>query len=165
MCDYVPYAKYLAYWRFFFGIQQKTTNKLVAAQYGIPEDIVIENIENAREQAIRYLFSKPQFKEQLKQIFIKFCSRTTTFKKIDKILELNFVKSDFIPLLKKYKPDKNSLGLRVMHIIESDLFFKMPMNDQGQNMVIKKLIKASTSYIVELEKLQKEYMSTYGITI
>lgn len=171
LCDYIPYAKYLTYWRLFFGDQQKTNKNgqisiFPALYYGISEDTLIENIYNARTQAICYLFLKPQFKEKFKQAFIEFCYQNTTFKKLDKKL-IDFVRHKIITLLKEYAPDENSLGLRVMHIIESDLFKKrtITLNSKEQNTAITKLISVSASYIEELEQLQEEYMSTHGMTI
>ena len=171
LCDYIPYAKYLTYWRLFFGNrratgQSKEISSFPALYYGISEDILIENIDNVRTQAISYLFLKPQFKEKFQQIFIEFCSQHTTFKKLDKKL-IDFVKHKVISLLKEYAPDENSLGLRVMHIIESDLFKKrtVTLNSKEQNTAITRLINVSASYIEELEQLQEEYMSIHGTTI
>ena len=96
----------------------------------------------------------------------EFCSQHTTFKKLDKKL-IDFVKHKVISLLKEYAPDENSLGLRVMHIIESDLFKKrtVTLNSKEQNTAITRLISVSASYIEELEQLQEEYMSIHGTTI
>ena len=51
LCDYVPYAKYSSYWNILFS----ETNIYPALYYSIREDDVVENIDPARENAIKYL--------------------------------------------------------------------------------------------------------------
>lgn len=157
VCDYVSYAKYSTYWRLLYD----TDHSVPAFYYGLFEDDVLNNLDSAREAAINYLFFKPQCKEVFTQAFIDFASTTCSFKKLDDTLTNNLIYPAVIPLLKRYIPDNNSLGLRVKNIIEADISQKkalvfIPPEFKSP---CEKLILISGSYISELELFQEEYIS------
>ena len=65
-------------------------------------------------------------------------------------------------MLENYKPNENSLGLRVKTLIESDLSYCAPLvhNDPNLNRdYLSKLIKASSTYVDAIEDLHD---STFG---
>lgn len=158
LCDYVPYAKYSTYWNILFNPQ----NIFPAIAYGIREDTVLENIDSAREDAFRYLYSK--CKNDFTSIFINFANDTNSFHKINKVFRQKFIDELFIPMLSNYKPDTSSLGLRVKNLIESDLLFCAPLvclKVKPENNYISNLISASSEYILALEKIQEEYCSEF----
>lgn len=152
LCDYIPYAKYSTYWNILFNPQ----NIFPAIAYGIYEDTVIANIDSAREYAFRFLYDK--CKNNFAEIFINFTNQTDTFHKIDQALEKSFIEDLFLPMLRKFKPGDNSLGLRVKMLIEKDLSLCAPLVCiKGlESKYYSKLINASSEYILALEKIQEE---------
>ena len=117
LCDYVPYAKYSTYGR----LLRDDSYYGRAYYYNIFEDDILNNIDNARENAINLLFSKPACKETFAQAFITFAANTYSFKKLDNKIQNQLVIPYIIPMLKRYIPDNTSLGLRVKDIIEADI--------------------------------------------
>lgn len=174
LCDYVPFAKYSTY----LQLIQKT-HFPVLPYYGIREDEIFFNIDSVEANAIDFLYSKPNFKKEFNEKFSKFTrphdskqeknpKTHTIYTNLDKKIANNFVKPDLIPLLKKYAPSGDSLGLRAKNIIEHDL-------SQSKDLILaheenrtlsdseykKALINASSSYIVKLEEIQKSFMHVY----
>ena len=163
LCDYVPYAKFSTYAKCI--LPSLHAHLPIAPYYGIcPEDIG-SNLVNAQNNAIDFLYSKPNFKKEFNKSFSKFAQDTLTYTKIDKEIADKFVQPYLIPLLKKYAPSGDSLGLRAKNIIEHDL-------SQSKDLILaheenrtlsdseykKALINASSSYIVKLEEIQKSFM-------
>lgn len=54
LCDYIPYAKYSTYWNILYSPH----NEFPAITYGIHENIIVENIDSAREQAFIFLYDR-----------------------------------------------------------------------------------------------------------
>lgn len=150
LCDYIPYAKYSTYWNILYS----SPNKYPAITYGILEDDVVNNIENAESCALTYLYNK--CKNDFMNIFSEFTDKTTSFSRINRIFQQNFVENLFIPMLENYKPNESSLGLRVKSLILSDLLYCAPIvcRDICPNTKLVKLINASSKYIVALENIQ-----------
>lgn len=154
LCDYVPYAKNRTYWNILF----LSDNKFPAIYYSVFEDEIIGNYDNLELEAINWLYNK--CKKEFEKIFIDFTNTTDSFSKIDKIFKLNFIESMFIPMLIKHYPDDSSLGLRVKNLIVNDLSKCASMifeQEKYYNEYSKRLIRASSEYILELEKIQKKY--------
>lgn len=152
LCDYVPYAKYSTFWNILFS----KSNNYPAIAYGIYEDDVIENIDFARECALDYFYNK--CKQDFAAIFSDFTDKTTSFHKIDKIFQHSFIEELFIPMLNRFKPNGNSLGLRVKNLIECDLSHCAKLiyaNESNKNEYFFKLNRASSAYILALEDIQK----------
>ena len=155
-CDYIPYAKYSTYWNILFS----KNNKYPAIFYGIREDNIVGNIDISREDAFRYLYHRCA--NSFKKIFMNFASSTISFHKIGKEFKKNFI-TLFIQMLNSYKPDESSLGLRVRNLITSDLskaaLLIYEYHSSGIiNDISRQLINASETYIIQLEKIQKEML-------
>lgn len=152
LCDYIPYAKYSTYWNILFS----QSNIYPAIYYGIMEDDVINNIDKAKEEAYIFLYNK--CKNIFKKIFIEFVEKTDSFHKINQVFLDNFIIAKFIPMLIQNKPNNNSLGIRVKNLIEADLSHvaSLVLNEEDiYQKYYAKLINASSTYIVCLEKLQQ----------
>lgn len=151
LCDYVPYAKYNTYWNILFS----ENNNYPAITYGIFEDDVIENYDKAEREAYKFLYNK--CKKDFLKIFNDFTDKTMSFYKIDKVFQQSFIENLFIPMLKNFEPDNDSLGLRVKNLIKSDLSHcaSLIYENNTQNEYFSRLIRASSTYILSLEKIQK----------
>lgn len=155
LCDFVPYAKYSTYFNLLFS----KDNSFPALSYGVYEDNIIENIDISRKNAIKFLYQKCE--KDFSETFIKFTQETKSFKKIDKVFNNNFINKLFIPLLKKYIPEENSLGIRVKNLITADLSHvpKLIFPKESNKKYYQKLICASSEYILKLEQIQKNIIS------
>ena len=158
LCDYIPYAKNSVYWNILFS--QK--NIFPAMLYGIREDDVINNIDSSREEAFRYLYHRCE--NSFKEIFKQFASSTRSFHRINKIFKDEFIDILFIDMLTRYKPAESSLGLRVRSLITADLSnVAMLIHEYNVNETIndisRQLNNASSTYIILLEKIQKEMVN------
>lgn len=166
LCDYVSFAKYSTYAKCI--LPSLRAHLPIMPYYGIyPEDIG-SNLVNAKNSAIDFLYSKPNFKKEFNESFSKFTQSTLTYTKIDKAIVKRFVQPHLIPLLKKYAPSGDSLGLRVKNIIEhdlsqsKDLILAYEENRTLLNSEYKKaLINASSSYVVKLEEIQKSFIHSH----
>lgn len=159
LCDYIPYAKYNTYWNILFS----ESNIYPAISYGIMEDDVINNIDKAREQAYIFLYNK--YKNIFKKVFVEFVEKTDSFHKINQVFLDNFIRAKFIPMLIQNKPNSSSLGIRVKNLIEADLSHVASLvlnNDDIEQKYYSKLINASSTYIVSLEKIQSAYLEESG---
>ena len=162
LSDYIPYAKYFTYQQV---IEHSKLSPLI--YYGIREDTLASEMLDAKERAIDFLYSKPECKGIFAKLFNKFTKETLTYTKIDKVLDEKFVRPFFIPLLKKYIPTNDSLGLRVKNLVESDMSKSKDLilnhqigRETDSSEMIKRLIHASSVYIIELEAIQKDYINT-----
>lgn len=150
--DYIPYAKWATYWEILY--ESETPNQYPAILWGIYEDDVCGNLDCSRESAILFLWDKCG--RDFKIEFTNFINEIDSFKKIDCKFKNDFIEKRFMPLLKKYKPGSESLGLRVRNLILSDLSIvpKLLSNFECVD-TEKQLVNASSYYIVQLEKIQK----------
>lgn len=166
LCDYVPFAKYSTY----LQLIQKT-HFPVLPYYGITEDEIFFNIGNAEANAIDFLYSKPDLKKDFNERFSNFIKKNELEKKytnIDKKLTNKFVQPELIPLLEKYAPSGDSLGLRVKSIIEHDLSQSKDLilaHEENRTLsdseYTKTLINASSSYVAKLEEIQKSFIYSH----
>lgn len=169
LCDYVPYAKYSTYWKILFESDTindprfsfaKYNNRVLnfpALFFGIKEDTIIENIESTREEALEFFYNR--CKEDFLSDFIKFTEENSSFHMLNNTIANDLIEKRFLPLIKKYKPDASSLGLRVKNLIYEDLsycatlVYKRNINNPDYR---KQLTNASSDYIISLEKIQKD---------
>lgn len=159
LCDYVPYA----YNSTYFKIITSKDNFYPAIYYGVKEDVIIGSNKQMRERAIQFLFLK--CKEDFRKKLLFFTSTVSSYKKIDSVFESIFIIAEFIPMLKVFLPNESSLGLRVKNLIIADLSKSAEMiakahlqpNDKF-SCIRKSLNNASSTYILELEKIQEQYI-------
>lgn len=170
--DYIPYAKYSAYWEILFSqkygapislvkIPEDQINKHPAIIYGIYEDDVISNIEPAKENALLFLYHN--CKDDFQKCFLDFTKRVDSFHKINKVFQKDFIETSFLSLLEKHTPNASSLGLRVYNLIKSDIkhcasLLCNPTNDDSNYK--RTLVNASSQYIFILENLQEKSRQT-----
>ena len=155
LCDYIPYAKYKSYWNIIFSSE----NKYSAIAYGIYEDDVVGKIGCAEKKALMFLYQKCQ--QEFLSNFEEFAKNTLTFYKINQAFKKDFIEESFVPLLKKHTPDSSSLGLRVRDLIYSDLSHCAPLVHEEETedcSYLKKLISATSSYVLALENIQKDML-------
>lgn len=149
LLNYVPYVKYSTYYEKF---NEKERNPIFFL-YGMSEDVLLPNYFRLQEEAIDFLHQL--IKEDFKKIFLKFTKETTKYTKIDKKFD-DFLKIEFCGILKKYYPNAYSISMRIKNLIKKDLFLaeKVITNPKNpENINNRALISATSSYIVELEKI------------
>ena len=130
----------------------------IGLRYVLPdliEDDVIENYDKAEREAYKFLYNK--CKKDFLKIFNDFTDKTMSFYNIDKVFQQSFIENLFIPMLKNFEPDNDSLGLRVKNLIKSDLSHcaSLLYENNIQNEYFSRLIRASSTYILSLEEIQK----------
>lgn len=121
----------------------------------IKEDTVIENIGSAKEEAFEFFYEN--CKEDFLAVFSEFAKKNESFHMLNNIIRDDLVKKRFLPLMEKYKPNTSSLGFRVEKLIYDDLSYSAALicNHNIDNISYRKsLIKASSEYIYQLEKIQ-----------
>lgn len=152
LCDYIPYAKY----RTFGNIIFSQDNAYPAIMYGIYEDDIIEKNDYVEKDAFIYLYNR--CKHDFSNIFFEFANERDSFHKINHYFQKSFIEKLFIPMLVRYKPNGNSLGLRTKSLIESDLSHCASLvckDNNESNNYLSKLINASSIYIMALDEVQK----------
>lgn len=160
LSDYAPYSFNLTYYNIF-----KKNNVAVSDySYGVIPSKIYSELPISRREAIGFLYKKCE--EAFKDIFFEFTKRTESYLKIDKIFEKNFIDSDFIPLLKKYIPQEDSIGLRIQHLILADISKSSKLITQCSNQnpfseLDRKLVGLSSKYAYDLMNLQKEYLPLF----
>lgn len=158
LCDRVLYAKYHT-----LSLIKAEENISLHEYYGVPDSSVSEeNMCSYQEDALEFLYSKERFRTRFEKTFRDFANQTSSFTKISKKMFDNYIFPVFIPLLKRHLPSKRSLGLRVKHLIESDLSQVKPLIDRSPDPfssdeieLDKMLINASSAYIARLEEIQE----------
>lgn len=149
LCDYVPYAKNNTYWEILFSPE----NKYPALFYGIREDVIINEIDDSKEKALQFLYTN--CKEDFITFFMSFAEEQTSYHKLDKTIN-DILLPGFIKILVTHQPNSTSLGLRVRDLIHADLFHCASMvANQSFEPYYAQLISATSTYILELEKIQK----------
>lgn len=136
---------------------------------------MVENevLNEYSEIAIHHLYHKTHFEDSFKDIFLSFTRKYNDYTHIDDRLCKDFLPL-FLSLIEKYKPSSNSLGLRVKTLIETDIV-KAIVQIEAHNSnsdfcatneyhLNKEIIRASSQYIVELEKIARHAYET-GIYI
>lgn len=161
LIDYVPYAKYSTYGKLLFN----GNNPFPALFYGVSEDSIIKNIEPSWNDAVHLLYKKCET-DYLSEL-ISFTQQTTSFHGINKVLYNNFICAKLVPILKKHIPGETSLGVRVKDLITADLSHTPKlithMEQDGLKAYYKALNRASSEYILALEKIQAKLYRKCGI--
>lgn len=115
LSDYAPYA---FDWTVTELIQ---TSPLEIIDYPdlINVSEIFTSLPHSQQKAITFLYQKckPEFEKE----FFEFCKTTRTYQKLDHLFEEDFIKKRLIPLLKKYIPKEDSIGLRVRNLILNDI--------------------------------------------
>lgn len=150
LCDYIPYSKCSTYYDLLFSRK----NNFPAVFFGIREDDILENFEPSKRKSLDLLYDK--CKEQWLNEFLLFANNEPTFSKLNKTIREKLLPL-FINVIESHKPDSKSLGLRVRSLILSDLSLipELITKNKPSNSS-KLLINATSQYIVNLEKTQKQ---------
>lgn len=158
LCDHIPYAQCLGFNEIIIYNNQNTPkieHIPVSKVYHLNEESLPIELSRFEREAIDYLYQKCN--SIFLNDFISFTKEITTFKQIDKHIEEKLIFKRFIPMLKKFYPNKDSLGLRTRNIIKTD-FLKLTRiyHSRDINKIAHqvKLVKEDLKYIIELEKLQ-----------
>lgn len=151
-CDYLPFAKHLA----IKNAIVNENNEFLEVLFQTSKEDILLNDKTISYEAIKYVFKKN--KEWFKTEWHNFASKTTTFTKLNKIID-SFVSDIFVPKLKDNFPSENSsLGIRAKNLLESDLSVKdQEIKIWGWNnldeQIKYELFKASLSYVNNLEQI------------
>lgn len=149
--DYIPYAKYKTYYNYLFNCP----STYPALFYGIKEDTVIENLEPSKNDAFLFFYQK--YEKDFSNFFHKFAEKNLSFNRFDKLIS-NTLLPSFIDNLESHKPDSTSLGIRVRDLIIADLSHSASMiANNNFNSYRTSLTKASSNYILALERIQQQY--------
>lgn len=161
LCDYVPFAKYST----LLNIK-KCNNITLLTTFGVYDEAVSEgNMSYYLFKAVEFIFARKEFASDFKDTFLKFAEQLTSYTRLPSKLE-RFVENDFYDLFSRHKPSSDSLGLRVKELIEKDLVHTLELikysnktSNTPSEGYMKELNRASSSYIVQLEKIQQKYFT------
>lgn len=181
LVDFIPYAKNQTFFEmfitqeieipllpnqeshekpaYFHGIKEKSY-KIPAYFYGIKENDIYEDRSLIRFEAIKYLYAKCV--QEFEGIFNEFIDERSNLKNLNRDLS-DFALNSLKKMLNGYKPNENSLGLRVRNLLISDwkaqAKFIFPeiekTSSKDTNDVRKYLIDCSLQYIHNLEDIQQ----------
>lgn len=154
LCAYIPYARYLGYYKIIFESKPLLPGFNNAYLYNIDADEMIASVDAMFSNAVNYLYKK--CKNQFKEAYLSFINTHDSFKRWIYRFE-EWIDSDFIPILLKYVPTENSFGIRILKIIETD-FAKIPLLNIAdipeEIEAIRKIVSSTESYIQALEEIQ-----------
>lgn len=160
LCDNIIYSKYSTFRKI-----KDTYDISLLENFGIYDETVNEQaMSNYLEIALMHLYHKSLFEESFERIFLSFTKRYNDYTHIEDRLCKDFL-PDLLSLLEEYKPSSSSLGLRVKTLIETDIIKALDQMDAYKNntnfidttdyKLNKKIIRASSQYIVELEDIAR----------
>lgn len=176
LCEFIPYSISSTYLKI---IPEEMNYDSIQKLYGIIPDSN-NSYEIKKIMAINYLYSLPKYSETFNQIFFEYIEKDFFIEKEnsknnserknksvnnpfnDKFLEKDFIIPKIIPFLIDEFYQKDSLGIRVKNIINSDLSKSEEMikqyeiNDKLLEMQ-KEINKVSSTYAYELSKIQEKY--------
>lgn len=167
LVDFIPYAKNQTFFEMFITqeiempfLPNQESYKIPAYFYGIKEDDIYEDHSLIRFEAIEYLYSKCG--QEFEKIFNEFIDKRNNFKNLNRDLS-DFALNSLRKMLNNYKPNENSLGLRIKTLLISDwkvqgefIFPEIEKtSSKGIDDVRKYLIDCSLQYIQNLEDIQK----------
>lgn len=157
LCIYIPFARYLGYYKIIFEQEPLIPGIDNSFLYGIDANEMLMSIDAIFSNAINYLYEKCHV--QFAEAYLHFTSTHDSFKRWNYRFE-EWIDSYLIPLLQKYAPADNSFGLRILHMIEAD-FTKIPRlhitDDSEEIEMIKEILSSTETYICSLEKIQEKY--------
>lgn len=155
--DYVPYAKYATLFEVLVPMNPKAARIYPAFFYGVREDDVFNNLEKAEEKAVKFLYQNCYF--DFRRVFLDYTCKADNCREIVNTFKVEFINKRFIPMLEMHRPDEHSLGLRVRNLILADLSTVPELIEPNSKLINreaqKKLINASSTYIVRLEEVQR----------
>lgn len=149
-CAYVPFAKDYTY-------QQITASNpgVPLINYGI---LVIRPPKQHLRGAAEFLYR--EVKTQYESALLDFTNGVDTFKNIERDFRDAFVQGRLVPILKEYIEQEHPLGLRVRELIQGELSLVPTIldgtMDERHKRYYRALNRATSSYFVELEKIQAE---------
>lgn len=167
LVDFIPYAKNQTFFEMFITqeiemplLPNQELYKIPAYFYGIKADVIYEEHSLIRFEAIEYLYSKCG--QKFEKIFNEFIEKRSNLKNLNRDLS-DFSLNSFRKILNGYKPNENSLGLRVRNLLISDwkaqAEFIFPeiekTSSKDTDDVRKYLVECSLQYIQNLENIQK----------
>ena len=176
LCEFIPYSISSTYLKM---IPEEMNYDSIQKLYGIIPDSN-NSYEIKKIMAINYLYSLPKYSETFNQIFFEYIEKDFFIEKEnsknnserksksvnnpfnDKFFEKDFIIPKIIPFLIDEFYQKDSLGIRVKNIINSDLSKSIKMikqyeiNDKLLEMQ-KEINKVSSTYAYELSKIQEKY--------
>ena len=159
LCDYVPYAENYAYWHLLKQPDIKSSPILNA----IDSKYIKNNKDRLLSEAIRYLYLKCDV--DFHYLFNDFTENIYSYKKINCVLYKQFIKPQFIPMLRKYTPTLSSLGIRAREIIISDLsslsnlITKEKSLSKSHKKYFNTLLDTTYDYVSKLADIQKEHIT------
>lgn len=158
LCGYIPYARYLGYYKILFETKSPINGIKMSELYNVDIFNAINTIDSFADTAINYLFA--QCNEDFKEKFLHFTKNHNSFSRWTYRLE-EWVEKDLIPMLLKFKPSENDLGRRILKLISTD-YQLIPHIKMSKDIIeienFKKLISATDRYITELEDI---FLSIY----
>ena len=117
------------------------------------EDTIIEEIDDSKNKALLFLYRN--CKSDFQTFFQSFTEEQISYHKLDKTIKERLL-PEFVNVLKTHKPNASSLGLRVRDLINADLSHCASMvENNGFQPYYMQLNSASSTYILELEKIQQ----------
>lgn len=167
LVDFIPYAKNQTFFEMFITqeiemplLPNQELYKIPAYFYEIKEDGIYEDHSLIQFEAIEYLYTKCG--QEFEGIFNNFIDKRSNLKNLNRDLK-DFALNSLRKMLSGYKPNENSLGLRVRNLLISDwkaqVEFIFPeiekTSSKGTDDVGKYLIDCSLQYIQNLEDIQQ----------
>lgn len=157
LCGYIPYARYSAYRKLIIDESSTSQSITNAHKYNIDYFELHSSIEARTDEAICFLYK--QCHQEFLESYLRFTAKNNSLSMWHNKL-MDWIKSDFIEILRPFTPTADSLGIRIMKLISTDyLYFPqttMSCNEENSDInTIKKLIDATEKYITELENIQK----------
>ena len=161
LSDYAPYAFNWTYYQ----LLSKNNVAPTDYSYGVIPANILFDLPCSRKKATIFLYQK--CKENFKEKFLEFADKTKSYLKIDKVFEKNFIVAEFIPLLKNYIPMEDSIGLRVRHLIMTDIskssnLIAQQSTPNAYTELNRTLVHLSSQYVCDLIKLQEKYLSLFA---
>lgn len=159
LCNYIPYARYRAYYHILYETPSPIPNQFMTALYDVDNIDMIMTIDSYTDSAISYLFR--MCREDFKDSFFRFMEINDSFKKLDKRLN-KWVDTDLISILRQYTPSETSLGHRIESLISCDysylpLISSSKISEKSEAPVMQQIISATDQYVSALEAIQKNY--------
>lgn len=167
LVDFIPYAKNQTFFEMFITqeiemplLPNQELYKIPAYFYGIKEDVINEDHFLVQFEAIGYLYAKCG--QDFEEIFNEFIDKRSNLKNLNRDLR-DFSLNSLKKVLNGYKPNENSLGLRVRNLLISDwkaqaefIFHETETtSSKGTDDVRKFLIDCSLRYIQNLKDIQQ----------
>ena len=154
LCGYIPYARYLGYYKIIFEEAPLFPDASNAELYDIDIRELILSVDHYFSCAVDFLYRK--CKQKFIELYNTFADNHDSFKRWTYRFE-EWIQDQLFPMLSEYMPSDKSLGIRILNIIEED-YSKIPLlnitYDADEVNIIHNLLSASEKYITSLEHIQ-----------